>query len=350
MHAQLGTVEELPEDFRHAMEQARVTALWPAMRDVLPRDNPHGPTLPGHWAYGRIRPLLLRAGSLTPVEKAERRVLVLGDPGRGDGALQATSTIYLGLQLLLPGELAPVHKHTPSAARIVVEGDGAAYTTVNGEKCPMEPGDLILTPGGQWHEHGHQGREPVIWLDVLDLPLFIYLEGSYSVEGEPQTTGKRPDASQVEYTAAGLRPPRRYGQPQKAYPLLRYPWGHVQAALLRMEKHAGPEDAIELVYVNPENGEPCLPTLGFTAMLLRPSVQYRPPRRSTSTVFHVIEGEGTSSINDKSIAWRRGDTFSAPVFATIRHRATIERPAYLMRIDDAPLQTALRYYEERDAS
>ena len=346
MDVQLGTVEELPADFRDAMEHARVTALWPMMRDVLPRGYPHGVTTSGYWKYSQVRPLLLRAGSLTPVEKAERRVLVLGDPGRGSGALQATASIYLGLQLLLPGETAPTHKHTPSAARIVVEGEGA-YTTVNGEKCPMERGDLILTPGGQWHEHGHDGEEPVIWLDVLDLPLFLYLEGSYSIEGRLQSPRKRPDVSQVEYSASGLLPPRRPGEPRRAYPLHRYPWTNAKAALLRMDKYAGDSDVTELAYVNPESGESCLLTLGFAAMLLRPNRQYRPLRRSASTVFHVIEGQGTSTINGTAIAWQTGDTFSAPVFATIDHKSQ-ERPAFLMRIDDSPLQMKLGYYEERE--
>lgn len=349
MHAQLGTAEDLPADFREAMQKARVTALWPMMRDVLPRDNPHGLTRPWHWAYEQIRPLLMRSGNLTPLEKAERRVLVLGDPGRGPGALQATSSIYLGLQLLLPGEVAPAHKHTPSAARIVIEGDGA-YTTVNGEKCPMEPGDLILTPGGQWHEHGHEGRQPVVWLDVLDLPLFIYLEGSYSVEGEAQTAGTRPDVPQMGYTAAGLLPRRSAAHVHRAYPLLRYAWQRVRAALLEMGKLTGESQPTELAYVNPEDGEPCLPTLGFTAMLLKPAAQYQPMRCSSSAVFHVVDGRGTSCVNGNDIHWRSGDTFSAPVFATIRHVAATGSPAYMIRVDDAPLQIKLGYYEERPAS
>ncbi len=120
------------------------------MRNVLPHGRPQPQTRAGYWKYQAIRPLLIRAGELTPVEKAERRVLVLSDPGgRGaGGAMQATASIYLGLQLLLPGETAPAHVHTPSAVRIVVEGKGG-YTVVDGEKLPMEEGDLVLTPGGR---------------------------------------------------------------------------------------------------------------------------------------------------------------------------------------------------------
>src|ERR671933_600700 len=193
----LGTLEELPLDYREAMDGERTAPLWPMMRNVLPHGQPNPVSKPCLWSFERIRPLLLRAGELAPVEKAERRVLVLCDPGRGKGAFQVTSSIFCGMQLLLPGEKAPAHRHTPSAARIIVEGQGA-YTIVNGEKCLMEHGDLILTPGGCWHDHGHGASGPVTWLDALALPLFVYLEGSYAADGEQQAPTKRPDASAVE--------------------------------------------------------------------------------------------------------------------------------------------------------
>lgn len=191
MAEHLGTLEALPQNYRAAMGAAGVAPLWPMMRNVLPHGAPGPQARPGLWAYEAIRPLLLRAGALTPVEKAERRVLVLCDPGRGAGAMQATASIYLGLQLLLPGEVAPAHVHTPSAVRIIVEGRGA-FTVVDGERLPMEEGGLVLTPGGEWHDHGHDGDAPVVWLDALDLPLFVYLEASYAREGPLQARRNRP--------------------------------------------------------------------------------------------------------------------------------------------------------------
>jgi gentisate 1,2-dioxygenase len=345
MSTQLGTLEELPPDYREAMEGARVSPLWPMMRNVLPHGQPAAVTKPAVWSFEKIRPLLLRAGELTPVEKAERRVLVLNDPGRGKGAMQVTSSIYVGLQLLLPGEKAPAHKHTPSAARIVVEGEGA-FTIVNGEKCRMERGDLILTPSGMWHDHGHDGIEPVIWLDALDLPLLVFLEGSYAEEGELQAPRNRPDASAVEYSQAGLVPSRRNGGKRPRYPLIRFPWKHTEKALRALADHAGRGEPIELDYVNPETGESCLPTMGFTAMMLCAGEIARPTLRSSSAVFHVIEGAGRSTVNGESFAWKRGDTFSAPVFATIEHAS--DRDAFLIRIHDAPLQQKLGFYEERE--
>ena len=344
MAEQLGTLEELPQDYRAAMTGAGVAPLWPMMRNVLPHNRPQPETRSHLWRFHDIRPLLMRAGELTPVEKAERRVLVLSDPGRGVGAMQATSSIYAGLQLLLPGETAPAHRHTPSAVRIVVEGKGA-YTVVDGEKLPMDNGDLILTPGGTWHDHGHEGEEPVIWLDVLDLPLFVYLEGSYAEESPLQAQRNRPDASQVEYQAAGLVPRRRREAPVAAYPMMRFPWVRTEAALRDLATYCGSEP-VEIDFVNPETGLSVLPTMGFTALMIRPGETIAPPLRSTSAVFHVIKGSGRTVIDGNVHEWTAKDTFSVPVFAAIEH-TTGDEPAFLIQVHDGPLQEKLGYYEER---
>lgn len=340
----LGTLEELPQDYRNAMTEAGVAPLWPMMRNLLPHGQPRPVTRPAHWAFEKVRPLLLRAGELTPVEKAERRVLVLSDPGRGVGAMQATASIYVGLQLLLPGETAPAHRHTPSAARIIIEGDGG-YTVVNGEKLPMSEGDLVLTPGGEWHDHGHDGEKPVIWLDALDLPLFVTLEGSYAEEAPLQAPRNRPDASQVEYRAAGLAPARRFGVRAPAYPLMRFPWGRTEEALRELAAYGG-ADPVEVDFVNPETGQDVLPTMGFTALMIRPGETVRPPIRSSSAVFHIVKGSGRTTVNGQGFDWRAKDTFSVPVFAEIEHTAGSE-PAFLIRVHDRPLQEKLGYYEER---
>ncbi|UWQ91119.1 cupin domain-containing protein [Rhodobacteraceae bacterium M382] len=341
MTDELGRLEDLPQDYREELVAAGVAPLWPMMRNVLPHDAPVPKTRAGYWNYQTIRPLLIKAGALTPVEKAERRVLVLSDPGRGVGAMQATSSIYLGLQLLLPGESAPAHKHTPSAVRIVVEGEGG-YTVVDGERLPMCEGDLVMTPGGDWHDHGHDGTDPVVWLDALDLPLFVYLEGSYAIGGDLQAQRSRPDASAVEYAAAGMVPTRVRQQAVRRYPMMRYPWASAERALRAMAAHG---EVAELDYINPETGTDVLPTLGFTAMMLQPGEIVTPPLRSSSAAFHVVRGTGRTTINGEPFDWGPKDTFTAPVFADLIHEADDE--SFLIRIHDRPLQDRLGYYEER---
>src|SRR4029450_7512511 len=261
----LGTLDELPRDYVTALTGANLVPLWPSLRSLLPPHAPRTGTLPAHWRWSAIRPLLLRAGELTPMEKAERRVLVLANPGRGLDNLQASATIYLGMQLVLPGETAPSHRHTPNAARIVVEGEGAV-TVVDGETCAMERGDLILTPTGQWHEHRHEGSAPVIWLDVLDLPLMVYLDVSYAVEGAPQAA----HAPDYAYAAGGLAPLVHGRRAPGAYPLLRYEWRRTREALQAFAGRCEPGTPVQLAYVNPETGGDCLHKLAVAALALPP--------------------------------------------------------------------------------
>lgn len=346
MSAQLGTLDELPQSYRDSMAKASVVPLWPLLRNAMPHDTPQRVTKSHCWRFQDVRPLLLQAGKLTPVEKAERRVLVLSDPGRGGTTLQATAVINVGFQLLLPGEVAPSHRHTPNAARIVVEGEGA-NTIVDGEKLEMEEGDVILTPGGAWHEHEHNGRSPVIWLDVLDIPLFMYLEAAYAVDGERQSVRNRPDSSQLEYATAGLVPTRSSKNPaaESNAPLLRYAWKQTEAALRRIAEYTDVSQPIELDYVNPETGASCLRVLGLTAMMLRPGETVRPPVRSASSVFHVISGSGRTLVDGESKSWSSKDTLSVPVFANLTHQA--DEVSFLIRIHDTPLQRHLGFYEER---
>ena len=244
----LGRLEDLPADYVADMRRQNLVPLWPSLRGVLPPRIPTRQTQPTHWAYHTIKPLLLRAGELTPIEKAERRVLVLANPGHGLDKMQASAAMYLGMQLLLPGEWAPSHRHTPNAVRMVVEGEGA-YTTVDGEKCPMSRGDLILTPTGLWHEHGHDGADPVIWLDVLDLPLMYYAEVSYHVNGSRQEIN--PGHGEQRHAHGGLLPTPMFERGQQAYPMLRYPWAQARAALLGLAADDSSLEHVQITYTNP---------------------------------------------------------------------------------------------------
>jgi gentisate 1,2-dioxygenase len=343
--SQLGTLEDLPHDYRDALAAANLAPLWPSLRGLLPHKIPSRRTKPVVWRYQDARPLVLRAGELTPIEKAERRVLILANPGLPEMNC-ATPSIYLGLQLIQPGETAPCHKHTPSAIRFVIEGSGG-FTSVQGEKLPMEKGDLILTPAGMWHEHGHEGKGPVIWLDSLDLPLVYYLEASFATEGAHQPPRNEADASQTRYRRAGLVPYASLDGNRAKYPLLRYPWPEVRESLMALANGTARNERVWLAYVNPETGGECLPTLGFSAMMLRPGETATLTRRSASQVFHVIEGMGESEVDGTTLTWSESDTFVAPTHATVRlTNGSSKSPTFLFVVDDAPLQRKLGFYEE----
>lgn len=344
MSEQLGTIDDLPADYVSALSDQDTQPLWPSLRGILPYDSPNHRTVPHVWHYDKLRPLLLRAGDLTPIDKAERRVLMLSNPGL-EGEPFATASIFFGLQLILPGESAPNHRHSPSAVRLIIEGEGG-YTTVEGERCPMARGDVILTPSQLWHEHEHLGDGPMVWLDALDAPLVTKMEAAYCIEGEPQQARNQPDSSQTKFRRAGLMPYGRLDRPADAYPQFRYPWTDVRQALVDLAGGAGPAETVQLAYVNPETGLECMPVLGFSAIMLRPGEERAMQRSSASCGFLVIEGQGESEIGGKTLAWTENDVLAAPTHAAIRHRNGSSRdPAFLIQIDDAPMQRRLGFHE-----
>ncbi|MDB5896958.1 MAG: inducible gentisate 1,2 dioxygenase [Ramlibacter sp.] len=345
MRNNLGRLEDLPADYLQALVAQNTLPLWPSLRSMLPHGKPARSTQPVHWRYRDIRPQLLRAGELTPIEKAERRVLVLCNPGLGLENMKATGTIYIGMQLILPGETAPNHRHTPSAIRFVVEGEGG-FTVVNGERLPMHKGDLILTPPGLWHEHGHEGQGPVVWLDALDLPLVFGMEASYAIEGKSQVVDRPLGLGTSHFGTGGVMPYRSLDAQRASYPMLRFPWQDVRRALGELASVTARTELVQLAYVNPETGRECLPTLGFSAIQLRPGEEIKLPTRSASAVMHMVEGAATAAIDEAVHTVAETDTFAVPTHAvvTLANRS-LQSPAYLFVVDDAPLQRKLGIYE-----
>src|SRR6266853_230282 len=336
---ELGRLEDLPADYREALTRHNLVPLWPNLRALLPPGKPRANTRATHWSYEALRPLLLKAGELTPIEKAERRVLVLANPGHGLEKMQASAAIYLGMQLLLPGEWAPAHRHTPNAVRIVVEGEGA-YTTVNGEKCPMSRGDLILTPTGVWHEHGHDGDAPVVWRDVLDLPLVYYMEASYHIDGERQTV--KPGRSDRAYARGGVVPTVLFQRQDARYPMLRYPWAEARAALEALAADRSELAAVQVTYVNPETGGDVQNILGYCALMLRPGQTLHLPVRSPAAVFHLIEGGVEVGVEEQRFVLAQADTCCAPGYTAVRlSNRSADAPAFLFMADESPLHRKL---------
>ncbi|BEI83406.1 hypothetical protein CcaverHIS002_0400100 [Cutaneotrichosporon cavernicola] len=166
--------QDQQQEYYSTLDAHHVAPLWGVLHKMVPpRPNPSSQVQT--WPYASIRPLLMQAGDLISAEEAERRVLMLvNNPTLGPP--YTTDTIYAGLQLILPGETAPAHRHTAFALRFIVEGDSdGAFTAVQGKKVVMERGDVILTPSWTWHDHGSDSKGPMVWLDGLDLPVYRFL-------------------------------------------------------------------------------------------------------------------------------------------------------------------------------
>ena len=211
----------------------------------------------------------------------------------------------------------------------------------------MSRGDLILTPTGLWHEHGHDGKDPVVWLDVLDLPIIYYLETSYHVEGQRQQV--QVGHGDKAYSRSGVLPTPMFMDAHKRYPMLRYPWADTKQALETLAADQPDLACVQVKYVNPATGEDAENILGFYAIMLRPGQTLRLPARSPASVFHVIEGGAQVQINEHTFTLDEADTCCAPGYTPITLKNTrANAPSFLFIADESPLHRKLGVYEVRD--
>jgi gentisate 1,2-dioxygenase len=288
--------------------------LWTVLKSLV-TPEPRTPMMAHVWHYEAVRPLLMRAGELISAEEAERRVLILENPAL-PGAACITRTLYAGLQLILPGEIASCHRHTQSALRFVLEGEGA-YTAVDGERAIMRPFDLVLTPNGRWHDHGNDSDAPMIWLDGLDIPLVTALDASFSehLDGRAQHPRGRPDGDSLHRHGANLRPASG-AEAAASAPLFHYPYSQWRKSLAAMAA-AGPPDAHDgyrMEFINPADGGPAMRTISAFCQLLPAGFQTEPQHSTDGQVYVVVEGNGTAWIGEQELAFGPRDTFVVPAW------------------------------------
>jgi gentisate 1,2-dioxygenase len=313
------------------------------------------------WRWREIAPYLnriaeiARAADVSPIEFAERQQFLLTNPGLG-GRLQVTSTMRCAVSIYNPGDLAPVHIHTPNASRTILTDKGG-YTTIDGERCQAARGDLILTPNGTWHDHGNDGAEPVAWIDVLDFPLMEFLDCVWLDEAFPGETEGNARAQRVTrpnsyshklYGEGGLVP--RFVSHQRGFgrettPMFHYRGADIREALGRLRQEEGdPYEAIALRFVNPTSGASLFPTLDYGAVLLRPGEATRFKRETASTLYVAMEGEGVTEIAGQPLDWQANDIFVVPSFAWRRHVNNGKTDSVLYTVSDAPLLEKIGQY------
>jgi gentisate 1,2-dioxygenase len=302
------------------------------------------------WRYPLIEQILAESGEVVPIGD-ERRALQLFNPGLG-GRWATTNSMIAAIQMLLPGETARAHRHTPTAIRFIMEGHGA-YTAVDGERVYMAPGDLVLTPSWTWHDHGNATDERVVWLDGLDLPLVQSVEAMFfQLYGEPQFPVTQPDnVSQRLHGHAHLAP-TWVRQMSYSSPLLIYGWKETKAALEALRDSEGsPFDGVALEYQHPQTGGPVLPTMACWIQMLRPGERTKAHRQTGSAVYYVVEGEGETIIDGVRFVWGKGDVVALPSWSAHEHaNASKTNDAILFSIQDAPVLQKLGLYREEAVS
>lgn len=334
------------DDFYRDAQVNHLAPLWPVTAQLLTAE-PKTKVKPFLWRGSELRRLMLEAGELVPLERGgERRVLALINPGF-NGKYAATHTLWGAVQIVMPGEVAPCHRHSASAIRFIIEGE-RSYTTINGDKCMMSRGDLVLTPNWTWHDHGCESDQPIIWMDGLDLPLVGDLDAVFfEAPAELRQAAASTNASETKYGGPHLQP--SWEQPAEGQAtLLNYKWEPTYQALKRIgAAPASPYDDVCFEYRNPNTGGPVLPTMSCHIQMIRPGVHTQAHRQVNSAVYHVFAGKGFSVIDGQRFDWQRGDFFVVPPWAWHEHANDSGEEAMLFSVQDTPVMKALGLYRER---
>jgi gentisate 1,2-dioxygenase len=334
-------------DYYDRIGTSHMTPLWEVLGALVP-PQPRSPVSAHLWRYSELRDQVMEAGRLISAEEAERRVLILENPAlRGQSCI--TQSLYAGLQLIMPGEVAPAHRHTQSALRLVLDGEGA-YTAVDGERTTMRRGDFIITPAWTWHDHGNLGDQPVVWLDGLDIPIVRFLDAGFAERSE-QTSQQavRPEGDALARYGANMVPLDYQPKPADPTRVFVYPFERTKASLVSISK--GAPDAhhgFKLRYVNPATGASPMPTIGSFAQRLPAGFETKPVRCTDGTVHVCLEGGGEAHISGQSgdQTWRfqENDVFVVPSWHALQLRA--DPDSVLFSFSDRPVQQVLGLWRE----
>lgn len=339
----------LLQDLYDRMAPEGLTPLWEVLH-ALVLNKPSSPAVVHKWSYARMREYLMLAGDLISAEQAERRVLILENPGLV-GQSAVVPSLYAGLQLILPGEIAPCHRHTQCALRFVMEGDGA-YTTVDGEKAIMRPFDLVLTPSMQWHDHGNPTQKPMIWLDGLDIPTVRLFDASFAErlaeKVHPETV---PAGDTLNRYGANLRPLKgsKADRRPASQPLFHYPFRQWRHSLVEMAANADidPHLGHALEFINPADGGSVMPTISAHVRLIPAGFETARRQSSDGSVFVVVEGEGTALVNGEELRLSERDVITIPSWNEVRFAAS--QDLILFAFSDKASQEKLNLYKEHCA-
>jgi len=319
---ELSDIQSAPEELEAYYARLSAQQITPAWLSPAVSDEPQSAAVPYRWRWRDLRPQAMRAAELVGTQQAERRVLRLTNPNL---AGIASNTLVANIQIVMPGEIARAHRHSAAALRLIIEGAGG-YTVVNGERVPMYPGDLVLTPNWSWHDHANDTDAPMIWLDGLDTPLVRMLEAGF-FEEYPH--------DRQDFAAANEVSPWHY------------PMSEMRASLQRLadvDTDLGRQIILE--YANRQNGGPVMPTIACHMQLLRPGEKTPGRRRVCRTNYHVVEGAGYSLVGGERLDWEDKDVFTVPTWTFCEHVNNGDSPAFLFSFSDAPVMRALSLYRE----
>lgn len=344
-------VGTLRRAFYEDIRKFNLSPLWEVLHNLVPT-QPNGQCEAALWKWTDVAPHIERSGTLITAEEAVRRVLILENPAL-PGQSSVTNSLYAGLQLILPGETAPAHRHVQSALRFIVDGRGA-FTAVDGERTTMLPGDFIITPSWTWHDHGNDGIDdvstPVVWLDGLDIPMIRFFDAGFQ-EGSSERSQSvvRPEGNSFARYGYNMLPVD-YQPGTPTSPIFSYPYARTREALDTLYRQQPLDDwhGIKLRYINPATGGWPMPTLATFMQFIPAGFKTKPFRSTDGAVYSVVEGRGRVAVGGKVFDIEPKDHFVIPSWQAFNVDA--DEDLVLFSFSDRPVQTALNILREERLS
>ncbi|MEM7546490.1 MAG: cupin domain-containing protein [Pseudomonadota bacterium] len=330
--------------FREALKEMSVSPLWDVMA-ALVTEAPQPRAVPHVWAYSDLRPQLIEAGHRITAEQAERRVLILENPGT-DGDHTITDALYAGLQLVLPDETAPVHRHTQSALRFVLESD-SAWTSVDGEPVQMSPFDLVLTPSWRWHEHGG-ASSPTIWLDGLDIPIVQRFSAGFAERDGNVPANDDAVSGRTRAAYGATLKPTSTQDLDTDTPLFHFPYAVWSRSLsgFAAKVPVDPHRGWMLEFTNPRDGGSVMRTISAFVTMVPPGMTTKPRRQSAGAVYAGVSGGGTLIVDGEPLNLGPRDVAAVPSWAALELRNTGEEPLVLFSYSDRACHEKLGFWKE----
>jgi gentisate 1,2-dioxygenase len=312
-----------------ALEAARYHPLWDRYKRITPM-LPKAKDAPSLWRWRDFEPLTERAAREVAIEDVERRAIIMANPAFG-GNTVTTSNLIGAFTVLEPGDRAVPHRHTASAIRFSTRAAGA-YTIVNGRRCAMQEGDLVLTPPMCWHGHINASEQRTVWFDAANMPLVCELDASFFEPGsrDAEDFWKVDAGEEALWAGAGMIP-AGHTHAASHSPKFHYP-GAVTRALLDAST-PGADGAKLLRYTNPLTGGAVMPTLDCYAMRLTAGAATRARRATWNAICLVVSGSGTSTVGEETFSWEKHDAFTIPHWSWASH-AALSKDADLFIVTD----------------
>ena len=325
------------------LESESMQGLWVGEDRHIVEPRPFG--APKLWKWSKIREGLAAAARLVPTNfKGSRRAITLVHP---DIARGTSNTLVMAVQLVKAGEAVYAHRHTAAAIRFILEGGEDTYTITDGEKCVMEPGDLVVQPNWSWHNHINESDRDAVWIDVLDVGLMAMLRTMFQ-EPHPAEELRLFNSS----TDTTVRNPGGLAPPGTSLKQLVYKWRETLPALSEMlAEDRSPYDGRCLEYRDLVKGGPTFPTFSCWIQMLDPGEHTRPHRHTANHLYHGFRGSGVIEVEGTEMAWEEADFMVVPNWSWHRHRNTSDtEPAILFSATDRPLMELLGLYREEDGN